>query len=319
MVMAQSLFKLLKEREPERELDVLAPGWSLPVVARMPEIRRGIAAETAHGEFGLAKRRRIGLGLRGQYDRAIVLPRSLKAALIPWFAGIATRTGFRGESRYLLINDMRPFDRQVLNQTVKRFNTLGLQSDEALPEAPYPALDVSHDNQSAVMRKLGIDTEQPVVALMPGAEYGPAKCWPHEKFAELAKRVAADGFDVWVLGSQKDAPAGDAIAENSSAINLCGETTLADVIDLLGFAQHAVSNDSGLMHIAAAVGATTHAIYGSSSPDFTPPLTDRRYIHYLDLDCSPCFKRECPLGHLNCLNKLDAARVHAAIGATAIS
>jgi len=319
MVMAQSLFRLLKDREPERELDVLAPGWSLPVVARMPEIRRGIAAETAHGEFGLTKRRRIGHGLRGQYDRAIVLPRSLKAALIPWFARIATRTGFRGESRYLLINDMRPFDRQVLDQTVKRFIALGLQCDEALPEAPHPALAVSGDNQVVVMRKLGIVTEQPVVALMPGAEYGPAKCWPHKKFAELAQRVAADGFQVWVLGSEKDAPAGDVIAANSAAINLCGKTTLADVIDLLGFAKHAVSNDSGLMHIAAAVGATTHAIYGSSSPDFTPPLTDKRHIHYLDLDCSPCFKRECPLGHLNCLNNLDAGSVHAAISAAPIS
>ncbi|MBT8099888.1 MAG: lipopolysaccharide heptosyltransferase II [Gammaproteobacteria bacterium] len=315
MVMAQSLFKLLKDREPERCLDVVAPGWSLPVVARMPEIRQGIAAETAHGEFGLSKRRRIGHDLRGKYDRAIVLPRSLKAALIPWFAAIATRTGFRGESRYFLINDMRPFDGQILNQTVKRFLALGLPANEPVPPPPHPTLDVDSANQQALIRQLGIVTERPVVAMMPGAEYGPAKCWPLDYFAELGNRVAADGYDVWVLGSEKDAPAGAVIATGSPAINLCGKTTLADVIDLLGFAQHAVSNDSGLMHIAAAVGVTTHAIYGSSSPDFTPPLTDKRRIHYLNLECSPCFKRECPLGHLNCLNKLDVAGVHATIGA----
>lgn len=208
MVMAQSLFKFLKDREPGRCLDVVAPGWSLPIVARMPEIRRGIAAETAHGEFGLAKRRRIGHDLRGKYDRAIILPRSLKAALIPWFAAVETRTGFRGESRYFLINDMRPFDRQVLDQTVKRFLALGLQQDEPMPAAPYPSLDVASANQQALMQQLGIVTERPVVAMMPGAEYGPAKCWPLDKFTDLCNRVVADGFDVWILGSEKDAPAG---------------------------------------------------------------------------------------------------------------
>jgi heptosyltransferase-2 len=319
MVMAQSLFLYLKDREPARSLDVLAPGWSLPVVARMPQIREGIAAETGHGELGLGKRRRIGYALRGKYDRAIILPRSLKSALIPWFADINTRTGFRGESRYLLINDVRTFDKQVLDQTVKRFLALGLTSDSALPPIPSPALQVSSENQRSVMTSLKLETGRPVVALMPGAEYGPAKCWPHEKFAELAELVAADGYDVWVLGSEKDVAAGQVIANSSSAKNLCGKTSLEDVIDLLGYAQHAVSNDSGLMHIAAAAGVITHAIYGSSSPDFTPPLTDRRHIHYLNLDCSPCFKRECPLGHLNCLNNLDAGRIHAAIGRAAIS
>ena len=313
MVMAQSLFKHLKEREPERPLDVLAPGWSLPVVARMPEIRQGIAADTEHGEVGIGKRRRLGKSLRGRYDRAVILPRSLKAALVPWFAKIETRTGFRGESRYLLINDMRPFDTSVLDQTVKRFLALGLDRDEALPAVPYPALDVSLENQSRVMAALGVETDRPVVAMMPGAEYGPAKCWPLENFAELAVRLETHGFDVWILGSKKDAEAGREIAKTSQAFNLCGKTSLADVIDLLGYTKHAVSNDSGLMHIAAAVGTCTHAIYGSSSPLFTPPLTDNKHIHYLGLDCSPCFERKCPLEHLNCLNDLDVVRVYTTI------
>ncbi len=314
MVMAQALFILLKRRAPATPIDVLAPGWSLPIVARMPEVRRGIAAETGHGELGLGKRRRIGYTLRAEgYDHAIVLPRSLKSALIPWFARIPRRTGFRGESRYGLINDMRPFDKAVLDQTVKRFVALGLQPEEPLAEVPFPALSVDPENQAATIASLGVATEKPVVALMPGAEYGPAKCWPIEYFAELASLLASDGFDTWVLGSDKDAAAGEQIAAAGAAHNLCGRTSLEDVIDLLGYAEQAVSNDSGLMHIAAAVGSHVHGIYGSSSPGFTPPLTDARDIHWLDLDCSPCFERTCPLGHLRCLRDLDVQRLRAAV------
>jgi len=313
MVMAQSLLQFLKQRDPARSLDVLAPGWSLPVVARMPEVRQAFAVGVGHGQIGLAMRRRMGHELRDRYDRAIVLPRSFKSALVPWFAGIETRTGYRGEARYWLINDMRPFDPGILDQTVKRFVALGLNPDEALAELPYPALVVSAEKQSAAIERLGIGTDRPVIAMMPGAEYGPAKCWPFEKYAELANRVVADGYDVWVLGSEKDDVAGRVITDASPAKNLCGKTSLEDVIDLLGYAEQAVSNDSGLMHVAAAAGTHTHAIYGSSSPHFTPPLTDNADVHYLDLECSPCFARECPLGHLRCLKELDALSIHAAI------
>ena len=316
MVMAQALFRLLKEREPDLAIDVLAPAWSLPIVARMPEIREGFAAETGHGEIGLGKRWRIGRRLRHrEYQRAIVMPRSFKSALIPWFAGIPVRTGFRGESRFLLINDTRPFDRDVLDQTVKRFVALGLERGEALSDMPQPALDVSAQNQAAVIDRLELQTDRPVVAFMPGAEYGPAKCWPLPSFAELARRLGEQGLAVWVLGSAKDAEAGDYIAADSPAVNICGRTSLEDVIDLLGYASQAVSNDSGLMHIAAAVGTFVHGIYGSSSPGFTPPLTERQVTHYLDLDCSPCFERDCPLGHLDCLKKIAPSSVFDAIRA----
>ncbi len=315
MVMAQSLLKLLKSREPDRAIDVLAPGWSLPVVARMPEVRDGIAALTGHGEVGLGKRRQAGRALRGRYDRAIVLPRSWKSALVPWFAGIETRTGFRGEMRYGLINDMRTCDRDKLDQTVKRFVALGLDDDEALPEIPFPALSVDRANQRAVVARLELAVDRPVVAFMPGAEYGPAKCWPLEQFAELARALGRENFSVWILGSEKDRAAGEVVARDSAAINICGQTSLADVIDLLAIASQAVSNDSGLMHIAAAVGTHTHAIYGSSSPNFTPPLTGHRDIHWLGLDCSPCFERVCPLGHLRCLREIRPSAVFAAIAA----
>ena len=315
MVMAQALFKLLRQREPERDLDVLAPAWSLPIVARMPEIRAGIAAETAHGEIGLGTRRRIARELRpAGYDRAIVLPRSFKAALIPWFAKIPVRTGFRGETRYVLVNDMRPFDRKVLDQTVKRFVALGLELGEALPDdLPFPALDVSADNQARCIGELGLDTSRPVIAMMPGAEYGPAKCWPLDRFADLAARLDSRGYAVWVLGSGKDHAAGETIAAGSRALNLCGRTSLEDVIDVLAACEQAVSNDSGLMHIAAAVGIHVHGIFGSSSPKFTPPLTKSREIHEISLECRPCFERECPLGHLNCLNGISVESVFAKI------
>jgi heptosyltransferase-2 len=310
MVMAQALFKLLKARDPERPLDVLAPSWSLPIVARMPEIRRGIAAETGHGEIGLAKRRRIARSLRdGGYARAIVMPRSFKSALIPWLARIPRRTGFRGESRFGLINDVRAFDPVVLDQTVKRFLALGVgeaASDAQLsPAIHYPRLTVDKDRQRGLLATLQLESTMPVVAIMPGAEYGPAKCWPLDYFALLAGNLDKVGYAVWVLGSDKDHGAGEVISANSAATNLCGKTSLADVIDLLGFAEQAVSNDSGLMHIAAAVGTHVHGIYGSSSPHFTPPLTKHCDVHHLDLECSPCFERVCPLGHLRCLNELQ--------------
>jgi heptosyltransferase-2 len=302
MVMAQALFRVLQDRRPGVRIDVLAPEWSLPVIARMPEVRQALPLAVGHGELALAKRRRLGRELRaGGYDQAIVLPRSMKSALVPWFAAIPRRTGFVGEMRFGLINDRRPFDPEVLDQTVKRFVFLGLRQDESLPAIPNPQLSISVDNQRAVMEKLGIDSERPVVAMMPGAEYGPAKCWPPGHFAALAGLLDADGYAVWILGSERDRAAGEQIAGGSAAVNLCGQTSIADAIDLLAYCRHAVSNDSGLMHVAAAAGTSVVAIYGSSSPAYTPPLTERHVIHYLALECSPCFERQCPLGHLRCL------------------
>lgn len=320
MVMADALFRLLKAREPDTAIDVLAPGWSLPIVARMAEIRHGISAETGHGEISITKRWRIARSLKREgYGRAIVLPRSFKSALIPWFAGIPRRTGFRGEARYGVINDVVPFDREVLDQTVKRFIALGTPGGGPLPAFRFPRLSVDRERQQRLLHELRLDESRRIVAMMPGAEYGPAKCWPLEYFAQLARQLHGAGYSVWVLGSAKDRPSGELIAEQSPAINLCGKTSLADAIDLLGAAEQAVSNDSGLMHVAAAVGAHVQGVYGSSSPHFTPPLTNRFDVHYLGLDCSPCFARECPLGHLNCLRELRPEtvleRIRAASGA----
>jgi len=317
MVMAQSLFITLKQRDPQCSIDVLAPGWSLPILSRMPEIHRAIEVPIAHGEFGVAKRWRLGRSLRTEhYDHAIVLPRSLKAALIPCFAKAKIRTGYRGEMRYGLINDMRDLDKTRLTQTVQRFVALGLPADATLPPPiPWPKLRSDLSQQQHLIESLHLDLTRPVIAFMPGAEYGPAKQWPIEYYGELAQKLIREGYNVWVFGSRKEHAIGEKIAQMGSTgvHNLCGETALVDTIDLLPLCRAAVSNDSGLMHIAAAVGTPLVAIYGSSTPAYTPPLTDRVEILFHNLDCSPCFKRNCPLGHTRCLKDISPEDVRVAL------
>lgn len=316
MVMAQSLFIRLRQRFPNVAIDVLAPAWSLPIIARMPEVRRGVELPFKHGEFNFSGRRRLGQLLREQhYDRALVLPNSWKSALVPFFAGIPHRVGYARELRYGLLNDLRRLDKALLKTTPQRF--VALAEDEApatAPTVPAPRLRVDRTSAAALRAVLGLPDE-PAVALMPGAEYGPAKQWPAAAYGELARLLAAQGRRSWVIGSEKERALGDEIvaASGGAAINLCGRTRLVDVVDLASVADAVVTNDSGPMHIAAAAGARVVAIYGSSTPDHTPPLTANAAIHYLRLPCSPCFKRQCPLGHTRCLTEIEPATVAASI------
>jgi len=315
MVMAQALFRVLAARVPAPEIHVLAPPWSLPLLARMPEVGRSIELDAGHGELKLGLRRALGVRLRAErYAEAIVLPRSLKAALVPWFARIPRRTGFRGEWRYGLLTDVRDLDER-LDQTVKRFVALGLDAratvPSPLPRDWQPCLRVDAANQARLRSEHALGAE-PLIALMPGAEYGPAKRWPAQSFAELAAALASAGRSVLLLGSAKERELGEeirALAASPRVRNLCGATALGDVVDLLAWAAAAVSNDSGLLHVAAAAGTPVVAIYGSSSPVYTPPLTADATIVYRALDCSPCFARECPLGHLRCLREIAPSDV----------
>jgi heptosyltransferase-2 len=316
MVMAQSLYRLLRKRNPASEIHVVAPPWSLPILKRMPEVARGIELDVGHGELGLRERRALGRELRGErYTRAIVLPRSAKAALVPWFARVPRRTGFRGEWRYGLLNDVRKLDAR-LDQTVKRFVALGQECGEqpleSLEADLRPRLRADAANLARLRTEHALTPGARLIALMPGAEYGVAKRWPAAYYGEVAATMVGAGADVVVLGSAKEREIGDAVvaaASNARVRNLCGRTALADVVDLLSAAAAAISNDSGLMHVAAAAGAPVVAIYGSSSPAFTPPLTDAAAILWLELECSPCFARECPLKHLRCLKELTPASV----------
>jgi heptosyltransferase II len=316
-ILAQPLFKLLHARHANLALDVLAPQWTQPLLRRMPEVRRAIINPFGHGELKIAARRRLGHELRGErYDQAVVLPNSYKSSLVPFFAGIPLRTGFRGEMRWGVLNDVRRLDERVLPLMAQRYAALaaaaGTAAASSLPEA---RLDVDDAARAATLRRLCLVARQPVAALCPGAEYGPAKRWPPRHFAQLARQLGARGMTVWLVGSEKDAALGTEIAglSDGACLNLCGRTTLDEAIDLLASTQLVVSNDSGLMHVAAALGRPLVALYGSSSPAFTPPLSAAARILKLDLPCSPCFRRECPLGHFNCMNQLAPERVLSAI------
>lgn len=342
MVMAHSLFLALRARFPALQLDVLAPAWSRPLLAAMPQVRQAIDMPLQHGELGLGKRYRLGKALRSEgYDWAIVLPSSFKAALVPFWANIPVRTGYRGELRYGLLNDIRPLDKSVLPMTVQRFVALGLPATALLPPViEPPRLVVSEQQKEAVKQKFlrsnpslalplsgeGVKDEVPsdsspdkgglggvaILALCPGAEYGSAKRWPAEHFAAVARHHLAQGGSVLLLGSHKDAPITAQIASlvaSEQCLDLAGKTSLAQAMALLAVADYAISNDSGLMHLAAAVGTPVLALYGSSDPTHTPPLSDHARILHLGLSCSPCFKRECPLGHLDCLRNITPQQV----------
>lgn len=316
-LLAQPLFARLQQRLPGVMLDALAPAWTAPVLERMPEISRVIETDFAHGPLRLRDRWRLGRSLRSEhYDQAVVLPNTFKSALIPFFADIPLRVGFVGESRYGLLNIVHKLDETRLPLMADRYAQLAEKpGDPVPPRAAVPRLAVDQANVLITLARLGLDRNKPVAVFCPGAEYGPAKRWPARHFAELARRLASRQVTVWLIGSDKDREVAEDISRLSegAALNLCGRTDLASAIDLMSLADWVVSNDSGLMHVAAAMGRPLVALYGSSSAEHTPPLSRppelARIVKLDGLDCSPCFQRACPLGHFRCMNELTPKRV----------
>jgi heptosyltransferase-2 len=313
MVMAQSLFMTLKHRYTNCHIDVLAPQWSFPLLERMPEVSNALPMPLGHGQFGLGERFKLGKASRTHhYDKVIVLPNSWKSALIPFFANVPSRTGYLGEMRWGLLNDARKLDKERLTMTVQRFVSLGLPfNSNQPPHCPTPKLNVGADRQHVVSEKFQLNTSNKILALCPGAEYGAAKRWPAEHYADVVKQKVKQGWSVWLFGSEKD----QAVAAHINQLtdNVCqdfsGKTSLGEAIDLMSFATAVVANDSGLMHVAAALNINLVAVYGSSDPNFTPPLNAEAHIVKLDMDCAPCFKRECPLGHTKCLTNIAPEQV----------
>lgn len=307
MVMAQTLFKSLHAKYDYLQIDVFANNWALDILKRMPEVTNIIPNPFLHGEFKLLDRIKLGLELRTEkYDQAFILPNSFKSSIIPFFASIKKRTGFIGESRFWFINDIYKLDKKALPLMIDRFCALA-NNGKKPTNIPYPKLNINQDNQEALIDKFKIDLNKTIIAFCPAAEYGEAKRWPANYFSELANLISKvkPNVQILILGSLKDLNIANEIIEGvtnpETTINVCGKTNLADVVDLLSLCQITVTNDSGLMHIAAACNSQILAIYGSTSPGFTPPLTSRYQIVKLDLECSPCFERTCKFSHYNCL------------------
>ena len=314
MILAQAMFKTLKINNPDCIIDVAAPAWTLPLLERMPEVSAKIALPFKHGELAFWQRIKFGRSLKNaNYTQAIILTNSFKSALLPWAAGIKNRTGFLGEMRFGFINDIRPLNKIILKKTVERFVSLGLQMNEPQPTSmPNPQLIANSHEAIKTLFKMGIDIPQrKVLGLCPGAEYGEAKRWPAEYYATVANDALSKGWQVWLFGSEKEVKVTTEINQltQNKCVDLGGKTKLGEAIDLMSLCDTVISNDSGLMHIAAALNKNLIAIFGSSDPYHTPPMSEKVAIHYLNLDCSPCFKRKCPLTHLNCLKHINPQQI----------
>lgn len=291
MMMSHALYQQLKIQYPNCQIDVMAPDWCRPLLARMPEVRKAVSMPIGHGAFRLCERYRLGKALRNQYDMAIVLPNSLKSAFIPLFAKVAKRRGWKGESRYFFLNDLRSnkndYPMMVQRYVALAFDKGQIPAAEKLP-IPIPYLQtqaVEIEQTFAKFAKQFARAEnRPAIGFCPGAEFGPAKRYPHYHYAELANMLIEKGYSVRLFGSKKDEEVGERIRrmlpENIQryCVNLAGQTDLNQAVDLIADCRAVVSNDSGLMHIAAALGKPLVALYGPTSPQYTPPLSEKAVI-----------------------------------------
>ena len=312
-VMSEPLLRRLAARG--EQLAVAALPWVAPVYRAMPLVGEVIELPFAHGRLDWAERRRVAAGLRGRFDTAYVLPNSLKSALIPWLARIPVRIGYAGESRFVLLNRRLP--NPAGRPPMVAFYS-ALAGSSAI-DGERPVLSFAPAVIKAATRGVGVEPGAYWV-FAPGAEYGPAKCWPAERYAELAHSLfAAHGQPVLLLGSGKEAALCEIIAAAAPGACrvLAGKTSLLDAMALIAAARGVVSNDSGLMHVAAAFGVPQAAVFGSTSPEHTPPLNPRARVIWLkealQLDCMPCFDRVCRFGHTRCLTEVSAARVDEAL------
>jgi len=315
-VMAQPLLQLLRQRAPGCIIDVLAPSWVAPVWRAMGEVNDVIEAPFRHGALQLRERWRFARALKQRgYSAAYVLPNTLKFALIPWLAGIPRRVGYKGESRYGLINVMHRDDPASPRPMVSFYAALASAPAPqcAQPSAlPRPRLQVDETEKAGVLAALDLAAGKPLVAFAPGAEFGSAKRWPSVHFAELAHLIRKEypQAQVVLLGSAKDGIVCEEICAQAAMVkNLAGVTKLDQALAVIAAADAVVSNDSGLLHIASALNRPVIALYGPTDPDHAPPFSDVAKSLSLRLSCSPCKQRECPLGHHNCMQQMDAQMV----------
>lgn len=312
-MLMQPMLMRLKQRHPNAQIEVMAPAWTAGLLHAMPEVSKVLLNPFPHGALQLRERYALGKQLRAaNYQQAIVLPNSFKSALVPFFANIPLRTGFVGESRYGLLNDARKLDKQKLPLMVQRFAQLAEPPKGEIPHPlPNPVLQVSAKYCRETLQKFELSLDNAITVFCPGAEYGAAKRWPSTYFADIARRLLQRGEEVVLIGSGKDREVAEEINRltNGRCHNLCGRTDLPQAIAILSSADQVISNDSGLMHLAAALDKPLLAIFGSSSPQFTPPLSPAAQVVQHPIECSPCFKRECPLKHFDCMMQLTPDKV----------
>lgn len=321
MMMAQSLLMSLKLQNPNVIIDVLAPSWTQALTSRMPEVHQAIVAPFKHGNLDLLERMKLGKKLKqNQYDEAYVLPNSFKSALVPFFAKIPKRIGWCGEARFGLLTSLRFLNKKVYPLMVQRFSALAYPPHSSLGKIiRRPKISVSPSQVDATLMQFGINKQtlssQKIMAVCPGAEFGPSKRWPEAHFARLIQDLNKTGWTIWLFGSEKDKSICDKIITQSgiACVDFTGQTSLDQAIDLLSVVKSVVTNDSGLMHIACALDKSVVAIYGSTSTGFTPPLGEKLEIVQLTLPCSPCFKRVCPLGHHQCMQDIKPELVLKAV------
>jgi heptosyltransferase II len=313
-VMSEPLLRRLAARG--ERLSVAALPWVAPVLRAMPQALEVIELPFAHGRLDLAERRRLAAEWRGAFDIAYVLPNSIKAALMPAFARIPRRIGYQGEGRFGLLNERWPNPKEERPPMVAYYAALAGPLDAA---PLLPELAVDEPARRAALEAAGLEAGR-FYAFAPGAEYGPAKRWPAERYTALAGALhARDGLRVALLGSKQEAEACEEIAAAApgACVVLAGKSSLDEAIALIGAARGVVSNDSGLMHVAAAFGVPQVAVFGSTSPVHTPPHNPRARVLWLKdelgLDCMPCFERTCRYGHYGCLNGVAVERVQGAL------
>lgn len=314
-VMTEPLITKLKHKFPNSLIDVLATPWVASIMRAIPAVNEIITADFHHGALQWTERKLLAKQLATKkYEAAYVLPNSFKSALIPWLAKIPHRIGYQGEMRWGLIN--QKFKNPSRSHRPPMSSHYFALSGKHPTEVPQPHLSLSATELDKNRTQLQqIKAHDALFVLCPGAEYGPAKQWPTEHFGQLAKELIAQNSRalVMILGSKKEAPMGDAIvshcSQSNQIINWCGQTTLDQAMATIAMANAVISNDSGLMHIAAAFRRPQVAIFGSSDPRHTPPLSNQAKVHWLHLECSPCFKRTCPLGHLKCLVDISSQDV----------
>ena len=326
-VMTEPLLASLKEQYPEANIDVLASTWVAPIYRACPEVHEVIEAKFEHKQLQWSLRKKLAKELAiKKYQACFILPNSLKSALIPWLANIPFRVGYRGELRFGLINLSLDNPSKVNRPPmVDHYLALSQLLNEGQVASTLsnlvPRLNVSSTANQSVQTKLLNAKVDPanVYVMCPGAEYGPTKRWPTSHFAQLAQQLIASNphSQIILLGSKGDNALAQEIQfqakQDSHIYNWCGDTSLDEALALIGMSKAVISNDSGLMHIAAALKTPQVAIFGSSDPAHTPPLSDKAKVIWLNLPCSPCHKRECPLGHLKCLNDILPEQVFATL------